>query len=599
MKRWFYGCLKWISDVSDIPARWARRSWMWISGRGDGTSWLNVPESWINGALAIVLWILKAPFDHLDRWLGKRKQQVLVDPRAEERQLQVKLSRERSEEERRKQLGRSWVSRLGRFCLRPFGGVLDFISLYAKTRSVSVFYWGLPVLAVFSLLFLALFRAQLLDTNRVAARYETALADAIRAGNTAQAEQFRIKLEQLGIRTDRGEYRTAIALAESGNLTQAYQRMQLLAPVDTPGFPGAHFWITQNLLDGTLSVPAPERYRLAIQHLQQLRTRVGNQPDLYFYEGLAYYRLGDFPAARNSLLQVTGRMPAAAALLMDIGQRTNDLAGAKVHAIALHRQLQQIGNEGQSLSEDQLRWQAAATQMIGDETLARDAVEQWYRTNPNSSDARLNRGTILLRHVDRWLQRPDSYKTDEISKHLIEAGKLIPIEHFQLVRDRLNLIAAKKLQYPALQELHDKVIEHPETPATIFEHLGALAALREEWESADRLLLRAIKLAPELPNPWNNRAYVFNRAYPKRRMEALEFANRAVEMQPDSPDFRETRGMIFFNLGRWDQAIEDLEIAVNGVMDLDSIHQALAESYRKIGDPQLAEIHERQIRRQR
>jgi hypothetical protein len=44
-------------------------------------------------------------------------------------------------------------------------------------------------------------------------------------------------------------------------------------------------------------------------------------------------------------------------------------------------------------------------------------------------------------------------------------------------------------------------------------------------------------------------------------------------------------------MGRWRDAIEDLEVAANGVHNTRNIHQSLAKAYDALGDKQLARVH--------
>ena len=48
----------------------------------------------------------------------------------------------------------------------------------------------------------------------------------------------------------------------------------------------------------------------------------------------------------------------------------------------------------------------------------------------------------------------------------------------------------------------------------------------------------------------------------KRFKEALDYANRAIALKPDQPDFLDTRGMIYLIDGQPKLALEDLQRAV-------------------------------------
>jgi len=545
---------------------------------------------------------LVSPFqrlvDTLDR-LGGRSPEKVVDPVAEERKLNTALRRQQLEAERLKELQRSWVSRLGRAFLSPIQGFSDFVWAFVSSRPAGILIWSLPLVAILAVLTVAVYQSQVLDRSLVAARYEVALSDAIRAGETEQADLFRLKLEQLGVRTDRGAYRAALAEAEAGNLSAAYRQMSSIAPFEEPGFPAAHFWIAQNAIDGQLDLQPPESLHVALRHLEHMRTRMGNQSEIYFLQGLAHYHLQQFPAAIDALSRITTRLPAATALLMELHQRNGAPQLAREQAVALHRQLQQMVTEGEVLTEDQFRWQAAATELIGDTQLAQTAVNQWYRRNPDSPDARLYQGTTLLLQLDRWLQRPDPGEVETAVEHFVEASRLIPESRYVLIWQRAARIEQLRNQVPAVKQLYQATLASEDVSGIVLEFFGTAAATREDWGLADQLYERATRAAPEWSRTWNNWAYVLNTAFPQRRQEALTLADRALALDPDNPDYYETRGMIYFNLQQYELAIADLEVAINGVNDLDAVAQALADSHRQLGNIAVANLYQSQVKRRR
>jgi predicted Zn-dependent protease len=72
---------------------------------------------------------------------------------------------------------------------------------------------------------------------------------------------------------------------------------------------------------------------------------------------------------------------------------------------------------------------------------------------------------------------------------------------------------------------------------------------------------------------------------------ALAAVNKALEISPDQFRYRETRGQILVRLGRWKDAIQDLEFAANGLPGSAEVHRSLAKAYDALGDQQLARVH--------
>ncbi|HJQ81926.1 MAG TPA: tetratricopeptide repeat protein [Lacipirellulaceae bacterium] len=73
--------------------------------------------------------------------------------------------------------------------------------------------------------------------------------------------------------------------------------------------------------------------------------------------------------------------------------------------------------------------------------------------------------------------------------------------------------------------------------------------------------------------------------------DALEAVNEALEIRPDEFRFRETRGQVLVRLGRWQEAVQDLEYAANGMPESRDIHRSLAKAYDALGEKQLAQVH--------
>ena len=65
---------------------------------------------------------------------------------------------------------------------------------------------------------------------------------------------------------------------------------------------------------------------------------------------------------------------------------------------------------------------------------------------------------------------------------------------------------------------------------------------------------------------------------------------------PEEFRFRETRGQILVALGRWRDAVDDLEFALNGMPDAAPVHMALATAYERLGESELARVHREQVR---
>lgn len=547
-------------------------------------------------------WLLSPFFRLTDRMesLTKTKQKSVSrrDIKADEERLKQKLKEEQRQKKIAEQLSKSWVSRVGRVVLVPFRGSIFFFWQFLKTRQRALYLWGIPLALVFGLLAsIVLIPRMAGGDQRLVSMYETAHAEALKANDAEKAKLYRLKLDQLGSATRRGEFRTAMALAEQGKNAEAYEIMQRLAPLDRPGLEGAHFWIAQNMVAGTLEGTPATRLGLALKHLDQLKARAGDEPEIRLLEGMAHARLGKVSAALAALQPIGDSNLVAAVLLMDLRlvQKERDLA--REHALVVYRKLDELTDQGQTLSEEQLRWRSAATRVIGDQKLAAQAVEDWYKTNPESTEARVNRTRLLLVEVTNWCNNPQLDKLDEIKTRLLAAAETVPTDRAGAVGSVAVLIARNRGANPGLEALYQALLAEEKLPGVLLESFGTVAAVQEEWAKADELLGRAAEVMPDSALVWNNRAVAVRKGFPQRLEESLGYANRAVELEDGNADFRETRGMIHYNLGNYEAAIEDLEIALNGVNRLELVKTTLADCYRRLGNDALAELYEKQLAR--
>ena len=101
----------------------------------------------------------------------------------------------------------------------------------------------------------------------------------------------------------------------------------------------------------------------------------------------------------------------------------------------------------------------------------------------------------------------------------------------------------------------------------------------------------AFKAAPQMPYVANNMAMLLTLDTPPDLDQALAIIQSVLTNSPGNPGFRDTRGKILLKLGRYQEAITDLEFALPSLKSANSTHKALAEAYQALGLSLLAEEH--------
>jgi predicted Zn-dependent protease len=71
--------------------------------------------------------------------------------------------------------------------------------------------------------------------------------------------------------------------------------------------------------------------------------------------------------------------------------------------------------------------------------------------------------------------------------------------------------------------------------------------------------------------------------------DALDYAERAVALEPDDPRIRDTLGWVYFRLERYQDALRELELAVEAGASDPVIFEHLAEVHRRLGNADAAE----------
>ncbi len=121
--------------------------------------------------------------------------------------------------------------------------------------------------------------------------------------------------------------------------------------------------------------------------------------------------------------------------------------------------------------------------------------------------------------------------------------------------------------------------------------LGANAADAGRMEEAVRHLEQANQRGPRNPIVCNNLAHALANLPNGDWERALTLAEIALELLPGHYEVLETRGEVLMRLGRWHEAIRDLEQALADSPNTERLHRRLAEAYTRLGDEEMAARH--------
>jgi tetratricopeptide (TPR) repeat protein len=478
----------------------------------------------------------------------------------------------------------------------PVAAVLGFAQAWLTTRNWKQMLWGLPAILMLLPFAVVLGRVAISGNAGVAGQYKRAVKEALEAEDYARVQLYERKLAQLGVDTQRTDYQTALALVDDDRLDEAYERMQRLAPSDSPGYLPAHYWIVQRLLGGQLDVPADEANALAAEHLEQLhKLRVsGPQFDLLrailrarqdrLVEAIALLA----PHQNQHLFAAIERLRFCLALTERDDAPPETAGWTRDAARNVQALMEDKSRRRETIAAMEYRWWATAELQLGNRASTRRVVLAWQQVDADDP---------FLKQVLESMYRDDFVR--ELKLPQLDAARLAQTllqwaahaEDPQPLQLAVARLYGQRRANPALAEMFDALVAHAETPGRILETIGTGALVARDWETAHRVLQLAVERMPQNYAAWNNLAWLYSNRPQPDYQAGLEAVERALAINPQDFHSRETRGQLLVRLERWEEAIEDLEYAINQLPDNPDVHAALAQAYRAVGNDDLADIH--------
>lgn len=113
--------------------------------------------------------------------------------------------------------------------------------------------------------------------------------------------------------------------------------------------------------------------------------------------------------------------------------------------------------------------------------------------------------------------------------------------------------------------------------------LGSCAERVKDYDRAEEYFLTAIAREPDHADSHNYLAYM-NAERGVKLEDALDHAGVALAIEPENPAYIDTRGWIYYRMGRYDEALADVMAAAVSMPDDPTIAEHLGDIYAAIGD---------------
>ncbi len=480
----------------------------------------------------------------------------------------------------------------------PIASLLGFANAWLATRRPHELLLAAPAL-VFALPFaFVAVHGAMIGKEDIAERYKIAVRDAANAGDYAMVELFERKLAQLGIDTRCTDYRTALKLADDGDLQEAYMRMQRLATLDSPGYAPAHLWIARHLASGRVDVagaPSDSTDRLASlalaeQHLEQLVKLDIASDGIALLRAYVLASTGRMVTAIELLEPYSDNPGPAAVLRLRLLTQVRDLTAARDQARVVLEMAADRKWRDTARTDDFESW-ALAAEVLGEEDQLEAALSAWLMSRPDDQEPRKLLSKHRREEAEQLLNSPTTApaKTATI---IVEAIRLGAPDTW--TNALIGRIVQDRTTSRYVERVWDELSSSDATPEPLTTAMATIAAARGDIVSARAAFQRAVEHENAKAVVWNNYAWTLLQEPNPDPQAALEAVGRALDLAPDDFRFRETRGQALLALGRWEDAIADLEYALNGLPDAVDVHRSLAKAYEATAQPQLAEVHRRQ-----
>jgi tetratricopeptide (TPR) repeat protein len=392
-----------------------------------------------------------------------------------------------------------------------------------------------------------------------------------------------------GVRPD-SLYMQALILEEKGDREQSEAIFNQLAPFERQGYQPAHMKLARSLLG---SGDRSER-TLKVLERHLLYAQGGLEPiDAAALLGHLYAETGRAEQAEPYLLKAVDRQPEILLLLARLARDQGKEQMALERAEHACRVFQKKADERIDDLQARFYW-ASATAFRHDFPGAKDILERGLKL---TGDARYHSGLADLYVL--WaddLGRSGIPIADFVT--LLERG----LKHNAGNKALLDRLAAILQQNgpesgrvrSALQAQlasGESTLASGRTNAGVHFVLGLDANIRGKDDEARAHWEQAFRLDPDMAVVANNLAWVLAHANKPDLNRALELANRAIERQPSAKHFHATRGVVLMKLGRWAEALTDLEKELVNFPDHKDLHLALAQVYDHLGAAEVARQH--------
>jgi tetratricopeptide (TPR) repeat protein len=375
-------------------------------------------------------------------------------------------------------------------------------------------------------------------------------------------------------------YRLALTADAAGDPARAVTLMRGLAPDDRKVYPPAHYWWARLLLN-----TAPGSPKLEDHLIWALDSDLDDREAIHGLLGNYYLGKNKPELAESHLAKAAPARPIFRLPLARVYALRGNLTRARQEAELAARFFRDRAKADPGNVPARLAWADAAT-FLEDFPAALGVLEEGL-AGTNAAIYRLAMAKVYVAWYDVRKKQPGA-----------PAGELLTLLDRGLAHDPANADLLNRLldqlrfggagADQARKTLHELLARGGTAVGSIHFALAVDARLRGNADDERLHLEQAFKLDPKTGVVANNLAWVLSQPPNPDLPRALVLVNVALEREPKNPTYLDTRGHIYLAMGRWKDALADLNVVLATAPDTAGLHAALATVYEKLGRPDLA-----------
>ena len=422
-------------------------------------------------------------------------------------------------------------------------------------------------------------------------RYRQAAGNAVASRDYETARVAYWRLSQL--KSDkRNEYLFgwAMSLLGTGRNREAEGVLSVLAPLDGPGYAEAHMFVAKSLLSST-NAPA-SMSRLAEAHLLRALRDDPSMTEASSLLGRLYMRMGLWDSAQKYLRETIAARPEDALLLAYVLRAKGEEEEARGWADRAAKYFAAKVSDTKESDDpgSRIAW-ANALVMLKQHAAALSVLETGLQQTGNPV-YRPALGALY----GNWVQSvvKESPLDYEARFKLVQSGLQYSAANEFLLQELVTLTRLEGAQsQPANDAVKKMLAEGGNASAILHYFLGIEAWQLGRKEEAQGHFSIAFEMAPFMPTVANNLAMILTVGDKPDYERALKVIDPIVQKLPQDAQFRSTRGLVLLKLGRYEEAVADLQASIPRLNNKRSSRLALAEAYRHLNMKDLADEQER------